>query len=429
MALRLCIFEDGGVLSLDPLTLTRPAFDLLCGASSLLKRQRRFFAASEVGTLVRPPLAELCRFAHPDLIVNDVAWLQADTALLVNARWLPPVEAPTELLTPRVALAGDQVAYAVVPPRYLADCSPLTVDECLLRWKDWLPACAAGGVMIDYPWDLIEHNGDVLGRDFLDLARGKDNGWGPADRLAVVGPADRLRVAATAQIEPMVVADTTKGPVIIDREAVVQSFTRLEGPCYVGPQSWVVGAKVRGSTIGPVCRVGGEVEASILHGYSNKYHDGFLGHSYVGEWVNLGAGTQTSDLRNDYGTVTVTVNGRKVNTGRSKVGSFLGDHTKTGLCTLLNTGTVAGAFCNLLPTAGYLPKYLPSFCTFWNGQIVEGPELTEVVSTAATVMRRRDHELTSLQAAFIRNLREQTAWLRRQVIHEGEQRRARRRSV
>ncbi len=86
-----------------------------------------------------------------------------------------------------------------------------------------------------------------------------------------------------------------------------------------------------------------------MQGYSNKYHDGFLGHTYVGEWVNLGAGTQNSDLRNDYGEVTVTVNGRIVPTGATKVGCFLGDHTKTGLGTLLNTGTNAGAFCNLLP--------------------------------------------------------------------------------
>src|SRR5262249_44039725 len=155
----------------------------------------------------------------------------------------------------------------------------------------------------------------------------------------------------------------------------------------------------------------------------------FLGHSYLSEWINFGAGTQTSDLRNDYGKVVVTVNGQKVNTGSSKVGSFIGDHTKTGLNTLLNTGTVAGAFCNLLPTGGLLPKYIPSFCTYWNGRIEEGPELTQAVSIAATVMRRRDCELTSLQAAFFRNLREQTAALRRQVIHESEQRRLVRRSV
>ena len=102
---------------------------------------------------------------------------------------------------------------------------------------------------------------------------------------------------AGAAIEPFVVADTRNGPVLVDAGAVVHSFSRLEGPCYVGPESWVLGAKLRGGTVGPRCRVGGEFEASILHANSNKYHDGFLGHSYVGEWVNLGAGTQISDLR------------------------------------------------------------------------------------------------------------------------------------
>src|SRR5437763_1256292 len=154
------------------------------------------------------------------------------------------------------------------------------------------------------------------------------------------------------------VADTTQGPVMVNAHAVVTSFTRLEGPCYVGPYTQIQGAKIRpGTTLGPQCRVGGEVEASIIHGHSNKYHEGFLGHSYVGEWVNLGAGTSNSDLRNDYGEVTVTVAGRRVPTGLTKVGCFLGDHTKTGLGTLLNTGTNAGAFCNLLP-GGLLPRYM-----------------------------------------------------------------------
>src|SRR5439155_2723037 len=131
---------------------------------------------------------------------------------------------------------------------------------------------------------------------------------------------------------------------------VVTAFTRMEGTCYIGPGTQVMGAKVRGGTsLGTQCRVGGEVEASVVLGYSNKYHDGFLGHAYVGEWVNLGAGTSNSDLRNDYGEVTVAVRGERVRTGRNKVGCFLGDHAKSGLGALLNTGTTAGAFSNLLP--------------------------------------------------------------------------------
>src|SRR6185369_7054341 len=127
---------------------------------------------------------------------------------------------------------------------------------------------------------------------------------------AVVGPPERLQVDATAQLDPLIVADTTCGPVVIDREAVVTAFTRLEGPCYIGPRTQIHAAKIRGgTTIGPNCRVGGEVEASIIQGYSNKYHDGFLGHAYIGEWVNLGAITSNSDLKNDYSEVSISLDG------------------------------------------------------------------------------------------------------------------------
>src|SRR5207302_5357556 len=143
----------------------------------------------------------------------------------------------------------------------------------------------------------------------------------------------------------------------------------------------------------PYCRIGGEVECSIVQGHSNKYHDGFLGHSYVGEWVNLGAGTCNSDLRNDYGEVTVTVNGRRVPTGLTKVGCFLGDHTKTGLGTLLNTGSNVGSFCNVLPW-GLAPRYVPSFASWWNGVLRDGATLSALLITAGKVMGRRGCTLT-----------------------------------
>jgi UDP-N-acetylglucosamine diphosphorylase/glucosamine-1-phosphate N-acetyltransferase len=231
----------------------------------------------------------------------------------------------------------------------------------------------------------------------------------------------------SAKIDPLVFADTTGGPVVIDREAVVTAFTRLEGPCYVGPRTQVDGAKIRaGTTLGPECRIGGEVEASIVQGYSNKHHDGFLGHAYVGEWVNLGAGTQNSDLRNDYAAVSVLVNGRVVNSGRTKVGCYLGDHTKAGLATLLNTGSNAGIFCNLLPSGGLLPKYVPSFSSVWNGSLVENSDLPALLRTAARVMQRRGRTLTEAQQRLYALAFEQTAPLRKLAIREAESRRLRR---
>jgi UDP-N-acetylglucosamine diphosphorylase/glucosamine-1-phosphate N-acetyltransferase len=224
----------------------------------------------------------------------------------------------------------------------------------------------------------------------------------------------------------MVVADTTRGPIVLDRDAVVTAFTRLEGPCAIGPRTQIHGAKIRaGTTLGPDCRIGGEVECSIVQGHSNKYHDGFLGHAYVGEWVNLGAGTHNSDLRNDYGEIAVTVNGRLVRTGLTKVGCFLGDHTKTGLGALLNTGTNAGVFCNLLP-GGLLPRYVPSFGRWWNDALTDGADLSALLRTAAEVMRRRQVVFTAAHAELYRTLFEQTAAERRRAVRDAELRALRR---
>ena len=198
---------------------------------------------------------------------------------------------------------------------------------------------AVSGAMFDYLWDIVDHNGTTLKQDGERSA--PSMACGLLVRRSRCG--GRLRSSWLRRMRAWsrsCLPTRRGGPVMIDRGAIVHAFSRLEGPCYVGPESWIVGAKLRAnSTIGPCCRIGGEVEASIVQGYSNKYHEGFLGHSYVGEWVNLAAATQTSDLRNDYDNVRVTINGKRLSTGHNKVGSYFGDHTKTGLAALLNTGS------------------------------------------------------------------------------------------
>jgi UDP-N-acetylglucosamine diphosphorylase/glucosamine-1-phosphate N-acetyltransferase len=279
--------------------------------------------------------------------------------------------------------------------------------------------------MVRYPWDLVRWNAERICSDWQ--MRGGCGSSADIPHLQVLGPRERVRIAAGARVEPFVLIDATAGPVVIERDAVVSAFTRLEGPCRVGPGTHLLGAKVRaGTTLGPQCRIGGEVECSIVQGHSNKYHDGFLGHAYVGEWVNLGAGTSNSDLRNDYGEVTVTVLGRRVATGQTKVGCFLGDHTKAGLGTLLNTGTSAGIFCNLLPSGGLLPRHVPSFASWWNGALVDRADLSELLRTAGVVMSRRGAVLTEAHALLYRRLYEETAAERRQAVRDAERRQLRR---
>jgi UDP-N-acetylglucosamine diphosphorylase/glucosamine-1-phosphate N-acetyltransferase len=423
--MRVCVFEDSRVAHLDPLTLTRPVFDLLCGSCSLLERQLRAFTATEFGLFVRPDLVALCQLKHPDVPVNDLSQLSQRGTLILNGRWLPPREPLTDLRTPRIALVGDEVAYAVLPADGVPTLDLESVAAFVEVCKSNLPHTSAEGVLITYPWDLIEHNPIALSQD-LAWQKYRIGFSPPPAHLAVVGQAADLVIHPTAVIDPFVVADTRSGPVFIDRGAVINSFSRLEGPCYIGPDSWILGAKLRGGTVGPCCRVGGEVEASILHGFCNKYHDGFLGHSYVGEWCNLAAGTQVSDLRNDYGEITVTIAGERVPTGRTKVGAFLGDHTRTGLGALLNTGTVAGVFCNLLPTGTLLPRVVPSFCACVHGQLQERWDVWELFRTAAKVMARRGQALADAHTDFFFTLYDQTADLRRRIQRESEQKRLRR---
>jgi UDP-N-acetylglucosamine diphosphorylase/glucosamine-1-phosphate N-acetyltransferase len=408
--MRMCVFEDDQVIRLNPLALARPVFDLWCGACSLLDRQRRHFRATEVGLVVRSVLAGWCRFLHPGHPVNERGWLGGETVLFVNGRWLPPSgNTRPELDGPRVALVGDQIAYAVLPGADCPAAGPEQLAAQVRRWKQDLPATEACGHMIDYPWDLVRHNAEALDQDYLPFQgrpTSSDAGAGPA----VIGPREALFIDPGACVEPLAVVDTTGGAVVIDRGAVVQAFSRLEGPCYIGPESQVLGARVKESTIGPHCRVGGEIEASILQGYSNKYHDGFLGHSYVGEWVNLAAGTQVSDLRNDYAEVTVTtVAGEEIDTGLLKVGAFLADHTRTGVGALLDCGTLAGPFAQLLPGGTYLPRVVPPFCTCRSGQLRERVNFRKLFAAAAAAMGRRGQCWTEAHAEFFLDLFDVTA--------------------
>jgi UDP-N-acetylglucosamine diphosphorylase/glucosamine-1-phosphate N-acetyltransferase len=407
--MRVCLFEDPAVAGLEPVALSRPAFDLLCGLTPLADKQLRHFGRSPWGAFVRPPLADLVRAERPGLSVNDPKWLAAGPTALVNARWLPPPLPRAPADGPHVALAGGEVAYAVLGPEQLAGTTAANLPARLDDWRRSLPQRPAGGRVIAHLWDLVDFNGEQIIEDYRAAGPESHAGRRPAN-FSLVGPSEDLLLDPTATVDPLVVADTTGGPVVVAAGATVHAFTRLEGPCYVGPGTHVLGAKVRaGTTLGPNCRVGGEVEASIIQGHSNKYHDGFLGHSYVGEWVNLAAGTHTGDLRVDYGEVSVSVNGRRVGTGLTKVGSFLGDHVKTGLGVLLNAGTTAGPFAHLLPCGRLLPRRVPAFAVCSHTGVSEAADPAGLFATAAVVSARRGKEFTPQHEALFRAIYDQSA--------------------
>jgi len=413
--MRVCVFEDAGSDNLYPINLLRPTFELRCGAVSLRERILRGYPGAQVSYFVREHLAAVYRgqIAAP---VNDADSLRGDDLLLINGRMLALRGWPQGAGDDEVGLCGDAVAYARLRSATAAALGGSDAVSLAERAKQKVRTVAAPQTLITYPWHLIEHNGECIAADFAALPRTGVHGE-LAEMSVIYGPKDQVYVAPGAQIHPMVVLDTHGGPVIIEEGAKVFPHTRIEGPSYVGRGAQIVGGKIReGCSIGPVCRVGGEVEESIIHGYSNKYHDGFLGHAYVGEWVNLGALTTNSDLKNDYGNVEVYLKGELVNSGSTKVGSFIGDHTKTSIGTLLNTGTVIGVGCLILGGSEILPKYIPSFAWYYNGHVAKGGGFDAFLGTARTAMGRRGVELTDHDVELLRAAREMTKEERNEAI-------------
>jgi UDP-N-acetylglucosamine diphosphorylase/glucosamine-1-phosphate N-acetyltransferase len=422
--MRLLVFEDARVADLEPLSLSRPAFELCCGISSLLEKQKKYFGHTQADVWLRPHLVEVYRETQPSGKVNCLD-SEHDLTLLVNARYLPPSGRVTFPAFSFVATCNDELAYAVLPTAELACLEQESLETCLALWKTGRPEVTAPGCLLRYLWELVARNAEQIDLDFAASSQDLEH-WRPGN-LTLIGAEDRLCLHPSARIDPFVVADTSNGAVIVDAGAVLTSFTRLEGPCYIGPRTHVHGAQIRaGTSVGPNCRLGGELECSIIQGHTNKYHEGFLGHSYLGEWVNLGAGTHTSDLRFDYGTVKITVNGKRVSTGQLKVGSFIGDHTKTALGCLLNTGSNIGVFTHLLPCGELLPRYVPSFCQTNRDRLVEGATLEMLFQAAEKATRRRNLFFSAIQRQLYQTLYQQLAGERRRTLHDTELRRLRR---
>lgn len=392
---RIAFFEDEKTGNFSPIALLRPTFELLCGHWSARERVLQLCSPAEWGAWLRPELVDVYRDEHPRCHINDLEWLKKAPVLLLNGRWLAD-QMTLAAATPGTAgwVDNDLAWIWIDPADEIVETATSSIGPLLRSLANSKQQRPAAGAMLHYPWDLINNNSRQITHDFE--FRSKESALDLSSQSGIVGPVEQLHVDATADIDPFVVIDTRHGPVWIEAGAKIQAFTRIEGPAYIGRDTQTFRANIReGTSIGPVCRVGGEIEESILHGYVNKYHDGFLGHSYVCPWVNLGALTTNSDLKNDYSNVSVPLVGQGIQTGSNKVGCFIGDHTKTALCSLFNTGSSIGIMSLILPGGELLPKHIPSFSRIWHGQLDPLPDGTEsALQTAHYAMGRRNQTLT-----------------------------------
>lgn len=393
----ICLFEDSLAPNFSPVADTRHIAHLLCGTTVLAERAVRATDAGGYTLHGRRYIREYYRG------LGDPVGPPLETTLFINARIPMTREIAARFPSGEewLAMNGNTVIAARLRESTIArldwDADVLEFTSLANVHRVEMEAVP----MYEYLWDLIADNGEMIARDFQELEL---RGSGMIFEGTHLVGRDRISIGEGSVLKPGVVIDATAGPVILGGNVTVMANAVIEGPCYIGDNSSIkIAAKIYGHTsIGPWCKVGGEVENSIFLAYSNKQHDGFLGHSYLGRWVNLGADTNTSDLKNNYGTIRVTIGGREINTGRMFLGSLIGDHAKAGINTMLNTGSVIGVGANIFG-GGFPDKSVPAFA--WGG--FGGKEryrLDEALALAARVMARRRVEFTPADDTLLRYL-------------------------
>ncbi|MEO8591350.1 MAG: GlmU family protein [Flavobacteriales bacterium] len=385
------ILSDAGLHAhLLPLTFTRPVGQLRPG---ILRISEGWYVRSGLGVGYRTEAYLSAAFPMP----------QDDPSFEVDASLFPS----DELVAAVLDLRPGQVL--VHDGRSLAFCTEGRGAPSPIDWRTppaFLQHVPFTGEVIRFerPWHIFQQCGKAITHDVKLLTEGRRSQLLSALNT-VVGDPNLIFLEEGAVVEACTL-NTKNGPIYIGKDAEVMEGCLIRGPFALGDRAQLkMGAKIYGpTTIGPECRVGGEVNNSVISGFSNKAHDGFLGNSVLGEWCNLGADTNNSNLKNTYGNVQVWsyADGKQVDTGAQFCGLVMGDHAKSGINTMFNTGTMVGPCANVFG-AGFPPKHIPGFA--WGG--VDGFEVYDIeraLATARRVMERRHIPLTSVDEAIMRHV-------------------------
>jgi UDP-N-acetylglucosamine diphosphorylase/glucosamine-1-phosphate N-acetyltransferase len=390
----LFLYDDARARRFEPFALVRPVAELRAGALLLRERWETAIGRPSAGLVTAPPLRDFSEDDAPHAMAGRVpaGAIVANARCAVSLAHAPDADVwrcdgRVAAVRLRAPLEPDELRGGELPLDRLA-ASDARSAQVHGRW-------------IDDVWDFIRHLPAQLTEDATAL--GEQASLLPANHGARTGE-HPVFVERGATVEPMVFFDVTGGPILIRQGATVQAFTRLVGPCIVGRHAVVGSDRIAGSSIGDACKVHGELSASIILGQSNKGHDGFVGHSYLGRWVNLGAGTITSNLKNTYGSVSVWTPDGMRDTGMQFLGALIGDHAKTGIGVRLTTGSVIGAGASIFGGA-VMPKVVPPFA-WGDAPPFATYELPKFLRTAERVMQRRgvvldDRTRAQLSAAHV----------------------------
>ena len=383
---RLYLYDDSQARQFEPFALTRPVSELRAGAELLRFRWERVARAGAYGFIGARHLADFSETGAPPAVANEKT-IPAGS-VIVNSRFVAALEGLIDDTSASYECDGFVCAIRL---RQSIDMEGLASGEASLEdfvEADTRPA-QLNGRWLNEVWDLVGQLSAQLSKDIPIL--GKSLSGAAIENATIVGN-HPVYLETGASIEPFVVIDASEGPVLIRRGATISSFTRIVGPCYVGENSTIIGDAIRACSIGDMCKVRGEISGSVMLGHSNKGHTGFVGSSYMGRWVNFGAGTTTSNLKNTYGNVQLWTPAGIKDTGLQFLGSLIGDHAKTGIGQMLTTGCVIGAGANIYG-ATTSPKFVPPF-SWGDVEPYRRYECEKFLQVAERMMERRHVTLT-----------------------------------
>ena len=355
--------------NLFPLTINHAAFEVRWGSFSMLDRIRNSINDDDsIILVVRDELKEIISERYPYCSVN------------------PDNIPPSVLLPAHFSIIKNGFNNEQKLSDYMS-LKDFNIFKDKLHYKDF------------YLWDFIFDTKDILSTNdtkFFDMKIGGDY-----HESCIFLNQNNIHISDSAKVSAGVILDASEGPIIIDENAFIDIGVIIKGNTYIGKNSKInPGAKLNGEiSIGPYCKIGGEVEATIFHGYSNKQHDGYIGHSYIGEWVNLGANTNNSDLKNNYGKIKFDFGFKKVDSNEMFIGSMIGDFSKIGISTMLNTGTYMGLGTNVFG-GGFQDKFIQSFS--WGKK--EVTDFKKFLSTLAVVKSRRNKNISVKEKSLLDTL-------------------------
>jgi UDP-N-acetylglucosamine diphosphorylase/glucosamine-1-phosphate N-acetyltransferase len=383
------LFDDESREQMLPLSYTRPVAELRTGVFTIRERWEKLLEgkASYI-------TSEYLSHRYPMILEDDNIVING--AIMPNDRLVRLIEQ----LDPNEALmdGGNLIAARLNKYQFERLIKDESIDEITgLELSD------TPFIHLSYPWDLFLYLRATIEYDYNLITKGRVSQSLPSNNQVIAG--DNIFLEEGAQVS-CAILNAQSGPIYIGKNAHVMEGAIIRGPVTIGEGSTIkMGAQIYGPTaIGPDCKVGGEVKEVVIMGHSNKAHDGFVGNSIIGEWCNLGAGTTVSNLKNNYSNVRMWDYGTKSmrDTGIQFLGLVMGDHSKTGIQSTFNTGTIVGVAANLFGD-GLPPKFVPSFS--WGGASgLVTHRIEEAISTAKRVLARRDIPFTEEDDKILRKV-------------------------